>query len=134
MIGGGEEDIDGRRGRQKVETACEHKLLPFGSYSYTSTHPSTHTHTHPHTHSRTYTHTLTSHVDLVQKVVGIRDVGEGHSKSSLLPRSPFSLPVSYKHTRQTHCKPTNHKLEEGKEKSGGERGEEEGRGGGGGRE
>ena len=23
---------------------------------------------------------------------------------------PFSLTVSYKHTRQTHCKPTNHKL------------------------
>ena len=76
----------------------------------------THTHTHPHTH------TLTGHVDLVQKMVGIRDVGEGHSKSSLLPRPPFSLTVSYKHTRQTHCKPTNHKLEtrieSGKEKEG----------------
>ena len=64
-----------------------------------------------HTYTHTHTHTLTGHVDLVQKVVGIRDVGEGHSKSSLLPRPPFSLTVSYKHTRQTHCKPTNHKLE-----------------------
>ena len=96
-------------------------------------HPPTPTHTDPPihtptpTHTHTHTHTLTGHVDLVQEVVGIGDVGEGHSKSSLLPGPPFSLPASYKHTRQTHCKPINHKLEKRKEKSGGERERGEGK-------